>query len=83
MAADATPARTGLTTPDAVRAVIENPDPLVRNLQITLSYHELTLALDRLLGGADAPEPPICRRGVPPGSTPCGPCGPCDTNDTT
>ncbi len=45
----------GLITPEAVRAVIAQPDPVARNLQITQSYHELTLALDRVLGGADAP----------------------------
>ena len=42
-----------LTTPEGVRAAIDNPDPVARNLQITQSYHELTLALDPLFGGAD------------------------------
>lgn len=51
---DSTP---GLTTPEGVRAVIENPDPVARNLQITQSYHELSLALDGLLGGNDAAWP--------------------------
>ncbi len=47
----------GLTTPEGVRAVIDNPDPVTRNLQITQSYHELSLALSELLGGGDAAWP--------------------------
>lgn len=43
----------GLTTPERVRAVIANPDPVRRNLQITLSYHELTRALGDRVGGPD------------------------------
>ena len=43
------------TTPERVREIIENPDPIARNLQITQSYHELSLALDALFGGLDIP----------------------------
>lgn len=42
-----------LTTPEAVQAVIDNPDPVIRNLQITQSYHELNLAVDRHLADAN------------------------------
>ncbi|MCH9648402.1 MAG: hypothetical protein K0U98_09190 [Deltaproteobacteria bacterium] len=42
-----------LTTPEAVRSIVENPNPVLRNVQITQSYHELTLAMEPLLGGAD------------------------------
>lgn len=42
-----------LTTPEAVRAVIANADPIVRNLQITQSYHELSAALNERYGGVD------------------------------
>lgn len=42
-----------MTTPEAVRSIVQNPDPVLRNLQITQSYHELTLAMEPLLGGAD------------------------------
>lgn len=45
---------TDLTSPEAVRAVIANRDPVRRNLQITQSYHELTVAFDPFFGGADA-----------------------------
>ncbi len=37
MTPDAAPKRAALTTPQGVRAVIENPDPVARNLQITQS----------------------------------------------
>jgi hypothetical protein len=43
----------GLTTPERVRAVIANTDPVVRNLQITQSYHELSAALNERDGGVD------------------------------
>ncbi|WP_089720512.1 hypothetical protein [Candidatus Entotheonella palauensis] len=43
----------GLTTPERVRDVVENPDHVVRNLQITQSYHEFTLAFDEFLGHRD------------------------------
>jgi len=42
-----------LTTPEAVEAVIGNPDPVIRNVQITQSYHELNLAVDRHLADAN------------------------------
>jgi hypothetical protein len=42
-----------LTTPEAVESVIDNPDPVIRNLQITQSYHELNLAVDRYLADAN------------------------------
>ncbi|WP_089936784.1 hypothetical protein [Candidatus Entotheonella palauensis] len=42
-----------LTTPERVREVAENPDRVVRNLQITQSYHEFTLAFDEFLGHRD------------------------------
>jgi len=38
-----------LTSPEWVEAIISNPDPAVRNLQITLSYHQFTLELRRLV----------------------------------
>lgn len=41
-----------LTSPERVRAVIDTADPVARNLQITLSYHELLIALDRHLGSS-------------------------------
>lgn len=44
-----------LATPEGVGRVIANPDPISRNLQITQSYHELTVALDPYLGGTDVP----------------------------
>lgn len=37
-------------TPDEVHAIHTIPDPIVRNLRITLAYHDLTHALTRLLG---------------------------------
>lgn len=43
----------GLTTPERVRAVIANTDPVVRNLQITQSYHQLSAALNERDGGVD------------------------------
>lgn len=43
----------GLTTPEAVRAVIANADPVTRNLLITQSYHELSVALHDRYGGVD------------------------------
>jgi len=44
---------TSLTSPDRVQAVIGNPDPVRRNLQITQSYHELTVAFEDFFGPAD------------------------------
>ncbi|PON10642.1 hypothetical protein C2W62_48995, partial [Candidatus Entotheonella serta] len=43
------------TTPERVREVAENPDRVVRNLQITQSYHEFSLAFDPFLGPRDGP----------------------------
>jgi len=40
-------------TPDAVRRIVEDSDPVRRNLRITQSYHELTVAFDRIYGGPD------------------------------
>ena len=42
-----------LTTPAAIQAVIDNPNWVIRNLQITQSYHELNLAVDRYLADAN------------------------------
>lgn len=42
-----------LTSPEAIRHIVEDPDPVRRNLQITQSYHELTAAFDRLYGSPD------------------------------
>jgi hypothetical protein len=42
-----------LTTPEAIQAVIDNPNLVIRNLQITQSYHELNLAVDRYLADAN------------------------------
>lgn len=44
-----------LNTPERVREVIGNPDPVSRNLQITQSYHELAAALRKLYKGPDVP----------------------------
>lgn len=38
-------------SPESVRKVIANSDPVSRNLQITQSYHGLSLALDEVLDG--------------------------------
>ncbi len=45
----------GLTTLERVRDVAENPDRVVRNLQITQSYHEFSRAFDDFLGYRDGP----------------------------
>lgn len=42
-----------LTTLERVREVAQNPDPVVRNLQITQSYHELSTALYACFDGPD------------------------------
>lgn len=42
-----------LTTPEAIQAVIDNPNLVIRNVQITQSYHELNLAVDRYLADAN------------------------------
>jgi len=57
MASEAAPAHTDLTTLEGIRAVIANPDPVTRNLQINQSYHELTLALDEFFGTVDVSWP--------------------------
>lgn len=44
-----------LTTLERVRDVAENPDRVIRNLQITQSYHEFSLAFDAFLGYTDGP----------------------------
>lgn len=37
-------------TPEDVRAILVTPDPVQRNLRITLGYHDITLAMAELLG---------------------------------
>ena len=56
------PPHEDLTTLERVREVSRQPDPVVRNLQITQSYHELSLVLARCFEGPALLGAPASRR---------------------
>lgn len=51
---DGQPSPSALVTADHVACIAGRPDPVVRNLQITQSYHDLGVALAERLDGRDA-----------------------------